>query len=237
MQAIILLGGQGTRLRAIYPDRPKALAPINGQPFIARQIEWLVHNDIDDLHMAAGYMADKIQNWLTQSRCAATVTLSSEPSALGTAGGLKFAAPYIRTDPFLVLNGDSLLPNLHFEGMLKVAQKRPTLLTMAVTPIEETGRYGTVAFDAEGRITTFREKTMRASGWVNGGVYLVKKALLDAIEPDKNISLETDIFPKLCAQRQLAVFPSEPPLLDIGTPEGIAAMESFFKSQPPDIQH
>ncbi|MCX6993484.1 MAG: sugar phosphate nucleotidyltransferase, partial [Kiritimatiellaeota bacterium] len=104
----------------------------------------------------------------------------------------------------------------------------------AITRIESAGRYGTVEFDARKRVTAFREKAAhtggvgRTGGWINGGVYLARQALLSHIETDKKLSLETDIFPALCAGGQIAVFPAEPPLLDMGTPDGIQTMERYL---------
>jgi D-glycero-alpha-D-manno-heptose 1-phosphate guanylyltransferase len=104
--------------------------------------------------------------------------------------------------------------------------------TIAVTQIREAGRYGTVEFDAANRITAFREKANRSEGWINGGVYLMNRATLSAIDPHRNLSIETDIFPTLAESGSLRAFPSDPPLLDMGTPEGIREMESFLSHRP-----
>ena len=138
---------------------------------------------------------------------------------------------HIRSNPFLVLNGDSLLPHLDFAAFRQAHAQDCPLASLAVTTIRETGRYGTVEFDDQNRILAFHEKAERAEGWVNGGVYLLDKKALALIEPGKTLSLETDIFPKLAAQRQLHAFHVPPPLLDMGTPEGLASMEHYFLSQ------
>jgi NDP-sugar pyrophosphorylase family protein len=157
-----------------------------------------------------------------------SLSCSIEPSPLGTGGGLKYVQQYIRSDPFMVLNGDSLLPHLDFAAFRQNHQKDHPLASLAVTMIRKTGRYGTVEFDEHSRIRVFHEKAERAEGWVNGGVYLLNKKAIELIEPGKAISLETDLFPKLAAQGQLRAFPVPPPLLDMGTPEGLAAMEHYF---------
>ncbi len=230
MHAIILLGGRGTRLQDLYPDRPKALVPVAGRPFLEWQLEWLARAGIRDVHLAAGYRAESIREWM--ARCAPaglTLTLSTEPRPLGTAGGLKVAAASVPGDSFWVLNGDSLLPALRFEGCAAAAARRPALATMAIVPIDAAGRYGTVRFDDAGYVTVFREKAHCDAGWINGGVYLASRALLDRIEADRTLSLDTDIFPALCAERSLGMFPAEPPLLDMGTPDGLAAMEQYLQ--------
>lgn len=223
-QAIILIGGLGTRLRALYPDRPKCLVPILGKPYLARLFERLAAADIRDIHLACGYRAGDVATWLGRRD---GVTLSVEPEPLGTGGGLKFVEPHLRSDPFWVLNGDSFLPGLDFAAMESASRRDATL---AVTPIERAGRFGSVEHDADGRITAFREKADRASGWVNGGVYFMTRRALADIPAGRAVSLETETFPALAAAGRLTAFAAPPPLLDIGTPEGIAETEAFFQS-------
>ena len=234
MQAIILAGGLGTRLRELYPDIPKALVPILGKPFLAWQIEWLRHGGATGIHIAAGHKASAVKDWLKTDPAGAGVTLSEEPQPLGTAGGLRFVEEHLRSDPFLVLNGDSLTPNLDFRAMEKTHSDADGILTtIAVVRSEESGRYGTVEFDITHHITAFREKSERKAGWINTGVYLMSRKTLALIEADKPVSMETDVFPRMAARRQLLAFQAPSPMLDMGTPEGIRAMESFLSAQPP----
>jgi len=255
MQAVILCGGKGTRLSTLYADRPKALVPIAGRPFLTWQLEWLARGGVTAVHLAAGHLADVLGAWLQAQaggqksadserqsgfrfqvagfwlRC----TLSTEPAPLGTGGGLKYVEPQLCSDPFLVLNGDSLMPRLDFPALLHAhaAFSRPWkptgAATLAVTRIAEAGRYGTVEFDGAHRITAFREKASRTEGCINGGVYLMDRSLLAAIEPGKNVSLESDTFPVLAAAGRLQAVEFPQPLLDMGTPEGIRAMEDFLR--------
>jgi NDP-sugar pyrophosphorylase family protein len=323
LQAIVLCGGRGTRLSTLYADRPKALVPIRGRPFIAWQIDWLTRNGVTDIHLAAGYKAEMLAEFVEevqgsacakatadksgfrvqgsglktadesnrlrrpatgngepgtgqpvcqvsggrrqaaetaeaanrhqeprtgngepgtrQSACQASgvrcqvsaLTVSAEPVALGTGGGLKFAAPFIRSDPFLVLNGDSLMPNLEFAGLERMRLQTGAAITLAATRIRDAGRYGTVEFGPDSRITAFREKAARTEGWINGGVYLVERRVLADIPEGEAFSLETQLFPALAAKGLIAACPSAPPLLDMGTPEGIAAMEEYLTSGVP----
>jgi mannose-1-phosphate guanylyltransferase len=243
VQAIILCGGKGTRLSSLYSDRPKVLVPIAGRPFLEWQLLWLAGNGIRRVHLAAGHQADILRSWLqnggmengpgaftlTVAGRSVQVTLSVETAPLGTAGGLKFVESFIRSDPFLVLNGDSLSPNLDFAGLLQVRRENQAAAAiLTVAPIEEPGRYGTVEMDGTGRITAFREKTERGSGWINAGVYLMRSACLHHIETGRNLSIETDIFPNLAKAGELLSYRARPPLLDMGTPQGIEAMEQFL---------
>ena len=268
-QAVILLGGKGTRIQSLYGDRPKCLVPVAGKPILLWQLEWLRNGGIKSVHLAAGYMADVLRDWLkTDAPKDMKITFSVEPEPRGTGGAIKFAEPWIRSDPFFVLNGDSLTPCLDFQTLEKehlnggrrtedggrrteVGGQRSEIrdqgsespnrqspipnspdVTLGVAQIEKTGRYGTVEFDEQNRVTAFLEKAERENGWINTGVYCISRRALDAIEPDKNISIETDIFPALALAGQLRVFRAEPPLLDMGTPEGLASMERFLNSKP-----
>ena len=231
MQAVILLGGLGTRIRKLYPDIPKALVPVGGKPFLHWQIEWLAANGIMDIHLAAGHMASSIEAW-TESHPFANinVTISVEPEPLGTAGGLKFVERFVRTDPFLTLNGDTLLPQLNFHGLELEHRKAGSTVTMAITRSGRAQRFGTVEFDCSGQLTAFHEKVAEDSGWINGGVYVMGRKILELIEPNRLLSLERDIFSGLANKHQIHTFRCNPPLLDMGTPEGLKAMDGWTNS-------
>jgi D-glycero-alpha-D-manno-heptose 1-phosphate guanylyltransferase len=272
-QAVILLGGQGTRLAARFPDLPKALVPVHGRPFLEWQLDWLRRGGSTQVLLAAGHKADVLEKYLAARKAdGLSIVLSREPEPRGTGGALKFVEKQISTDLFLVLNGDSLTPNLDFSTVWKTffhcveksgnvfpqcgtveyraqADRRganarsmaprscaaseganaTAAAKLFVTPIAEAGRYGTVEFGADGFVTAFREKAERANGFVNTGIYLLPRALLAAIPEEKAVSIETEIFPALAAQRQLIAIPAPPPLLDMGTPDGLAAMENFLR--------
>lgn len=227
MQAIILLGGQGTRLRSLYADRPKALVPVAGRPFIKWQIDWLQRGGLTSFHLAAGHQAEQIEDWAADRPA---VTVSREPRPLGTGGALRFAAPHLQTDPFWVINGDTLLPDLSFQGLEDSfpAASKDWKAVLAVTRIPDAGRFGTVQFDASHRITAFREKQDEAEGWINGGVYCMRRSVLDRIPPDLPFSLERDLFPLLAEERALFAYPANPPLLDMGTPDGLRTMADYL---------
>ncbi len=276
--AIVLLGGKGTRIAALYGDRPKCLVPVAGKPFLQWQLEWLKRGGVRRVHLAAGHMADVLVRWLeTETPEGMEITYSVEPEPRGTGGAIKYVEPWIAGETFFVLNGDSLTPALDFQslenehrktsndwnragargdsddcraGMVEssisssrvpIEESKPRyasggeaagerLITIGVARIEETGRYGSVEFDESGRVTAFLEKADRESGWINTGIYCVSRAALAAIKPDRNVSIETDIFPALTAQGCLGVLKVDPPMLDMGTPEGLEEMERFLSN-------
>ena len=254
--AVILCGGAGTRIRARYPDLPKALIPVAGRPFLEWQIEWLARAGVRRVVLAAGDRADRLVAWRAEflrraAPDAPEIEIAVEPRPLGTGGALRFAADRVSGDPVLALNGDSMMPQLDFQALetawrefskawKKIRWRLPTLgnreapaaqpletrgAALAAVPIPDAGRFGTVEFDAAGRVTAFREKAQRTAGWVNGGVYLVDAALLRALPSDAPFSLEDDLFPALAEAGALIAAPSLPPLLDIGTPDGLAETE------------
>ncbi len=236
-QAVILLGGKGTRLAAQFPDRPKCLVPVAGRPFLEWQLDWLKKNGITRVGLAAGHKADVLEKHLASRKTdGLEILLAREPGPLGTGGALKFIEKRLATDPVLVLNGDSLTPNLDFSTLWKTAggffhgveKKFPRRGKIFVTPIGDPGRYGTVEFDPDGFVTAFREKAERRAGFVNAGIYLLPREILAAIPAGKAVSLETELFPALAADHRLVALSAPPPLLDMGTPEGLAAMEAFL---------
>lgn len=234
-KAVILLGGKGTRLSALFPDLPKALVPVASRPFLAWQLEWLFAGNISSILLAAGYMGDKIQKWVRQQSFNERVSVSIEPEPLGTGGALKYLTETMGNNLFFALNGDSLLPELNFQKMAEAHRKSSALATVAVTTIEDSGRYGTVIFDKGGKIVKFDEKKSRSrfardktSGWVNGGVYLLNSSILSSVQANKTVSLEYDIFPQLATDGKLSAFQCPPPLLDMGTPEGLEKTENYL---------
>ena len=237
-QAVILLGGKGTRLAAQFPDRPKCLVPVAGRPFLEWQLDWLKKNGVARVLLAAGHLADVLEAHLAaRPPDGLDLVLSREPAPLGTGGALKFVEPRLATDPVLVLNGDSLVPRLGFSTQWKtlggffhtMEKKFPQCGKLFVAPIADPGRYGTVEFDADGFVTAFREKAQRAAGFVNTGIYLLPREVIAAIPAGPAVSLETEIFPALAARRGLVALPAPPPLLDMGTPDGLAALERFLR--------
>lgn len=238
-QAVILLGGKGTRIAAQFPGLPKCLVPVAGRPFLEHQLDWLRRNGVTRVLLAAGHLSDVLEAHLAaRPPDGLDLVLSREPLPLGTGGALQYVEPLLASDPVLVLNGDSLTPRLEFSTLWKtggeffhtVEKKFPQCGKLFVAPIEDSGRYGTVEFDADGFVTAFREKAQRADGFVNTGIYLLPRSIVAAIPAGRPVSIETEIFPALAARRQLVAIPAPPPLLDMGTPDGLAALESFLRT-------
>ena len=240
--AVVLLGGKGTRIAGTFPDRPKALVPVLDRPFLEWQLDCLATWGFTRIILAAGHMADRLSDWLDFSLPerfrVLGISLSVEPAPLGTAGALLHALPQIPQEAprLFAVNGDTLFPALdtaRLDAILgKIDASPPDAAHLFVAPIEKPDRYGTVEFDGEsGRVTAFREKHPVPSGFVNAGGYLFPVASLRNLLPlasDSPLSMERDVFPALVVSRTLYAHPIPPPLLDMGTPEGLAALSGFL---------
>lgn len=243
--AVVLLGGKGTRIAALHPGIPKALVPVLGRPFLEWQLDALAALGITRIHLAAGHLADRLSDYLSTALpprfASLDITLSVEPAPLGTAGALLHALPALppHASTLFVLNGDTLFPALSpglFASILsRTAALPPDAAHLLVAPIDHPDRYGLVDFDpATGLVAAFREKAPATTGHINAGAYLFPTALLRTLPPPSPatpLSMETDLFPTLVAARRLYAHPIPPPLLDMGTPDGLSALESALSCQ------
>ena len=236
-QAIILAGGQGTRLRALAGDLPKLLVPVAGRPFV----EWLLlalrQQGVKRVVLATGHRGAALEGHLGDGRALGiTVVCCREDRPLGTAGALRHALSQIRADvrpesgddrgadPVLVLNGDSMC-RLDLGHLLREHQRRGATATVLVTPVTDGRACGQVEIDQEGWVRGFREKPLGAGpALVNAGVYLFERRFLEQLPVHVELSLERVVLPELAGRRlQAVVVPG--PLLDMGTPAGLAAAE------------
>jgi len=226
--AVLLVGGLGTRLRSLLPSTPKPLAPVGKKSFLELLIRQLRSQGITHLVMCTGYLADQIESQFGDGRgWNVTIEYSKEPQPMGTAGAVKLARRYLEnTSDFLVMNGDSFLQG-DFQEMIHFHRRQNSLVTIAVVRADNASRYGTVCIDSNGRVVSFREKTVNdVPGLINAGVYVFNRAILDHI-PDGHVSLEKDVFPELlnqtvCALKQSGMF------IDIGTPEDYSRAQQLY---------
>jgi len=218
VKAVLLVGGLGTRLRSVVPGAPKVLASVGKRSFLELLIGQLRSQGIRRLVMCTGYLAEQIEDEFGDGQAwDVEIEYSKEEQPLGTAGAVKLAEAYLQNVPeFVVMNGDSFL-EVDFRKLMEFHRNCKAMATIAVLRVEDTGRYGTVHVEANGRVAGFAEKTGRDKpGLVNGGVYMFSNAVLQHI-PEEPSSLERDIFPRLVdhgvyAQEQQGMF------IDIGTP-------------------
>ena len=222
MKAVLLVGGLGTRLRSVVSSLPKALASVGSRPFLELLMRQLSSQGIRQLVMCTGYLAEQIEEVVGDgSDLGVTVEYSKESVPMGTAGALKLAQRYVQDESeFLLLNGDSFL-EIDFNDLIDFHRKHESVATIAVVPVENATRYGTVQMGSDRRVLGFAEKTgQNAPGTINAGVYVLDSAVLAQIS-DGPASLERDVFPKLLAQGVYA-FEQQGMFIDIGIPEDYA---------------
>jgi NDP-sugar pyrophosphorylase family protein len=219
MKTVLLVGGLGTRLRSAVPSLPKTLASVGDKPFLELLVRQLGGQELRELVMCTGYLAEQIQEVFQDgSDFGAAIEYSKESVPLGTAGALKLAQRYVQNESeFLVINGDTFL-EIDFNEFIFSHRKHGGLATMAVVPVDNSSRYGTVKVGSDGRILGFLEKTgQNAPGIINAGVYVFSNAAL-ALIPHGPVSLERDVFPLLMDQGFYAI-EQRGMFIDIGTPD------------------
>ena len=228
LTAVILAGGLGTRLRSVVPDRPKVLAAVRGRPFLEHLLDRLAEHGIRHVVLCTGHLADQVRAQFGDNYGDLRLVHSEEPSPLGTAGALRLALPLFESDPVLVMNGDSLCDiDLGAFWEWHVSQNAQGTLALAKVP-DETKRYGQVETDADGAVSSFREKAEHGSGtWISAGVYLLGVPLVSTIPSDCATSLEEDVFPAWVG-RGLYGYQTDGRFLDVGTPQTYAAAEQFL---------
>ncbi len=243
---IILAGGLGARLRPLVSDRPKVLAPVAGRPFIDYLLTYLAEQDIRQVILSVGYLAEQVRAYVADGRrWKMNVEYVEEKLPLGTGGALKLASlaggDWKENSPFFALNGDTLF-QVNLAELWCSHQANQALATIALREIQtspadasERPDYrlrGCVTVDENRLITSFDEKptengigTAARPILTNGGVYVLTPAALANIEPGQAASLERDVFPALAATRQLAGFPQTGYFVDIGAPHSLNAFE------------
>jgi D-glycero-alpha-D-manno-heptose 1-phosphate guanylyltransferase len=224
MEAVILCGGLGTRLRPAVRDRPKALAPVQGRPFLDYLIANLKKFGINRLVLATGYLSDRIAAvYGDGSRYGVALRYAVEPTALGTAGAVKHATALLETENFLVLNGDTY-SQIDYQALLKEHIRRQTDLTVALRQVATTERFGQVTLGPDSRIVRFLEKapegTIAGKSWINAGVYVMNRRVLSWIPDQRRYALETELIP-LLLQEDLKIYgwATAGYFRDIGVPE------------------
>jgi mannose-1-phosphate guanylyltransferase len=222
---LVLAGGMGTRLRAVYESGPKALAPVAGKPFLARLLSWLERGGFRRVILCVGFGAEQVRTFAADGTAfGLSIEYSQETEPLGTGGALRLAAArHAGETRFLALNGDSAV-RVDFSAMLHAHESAGARATLAFAPCPAGGRYGRLECDAGGRVTGFFEKGSRLSSGdaINAGVYLFERDVLEAIPADRPVSLEHDVLPALAANSGLLGFPAGPDFVDIGVPEDFA---------------
>jgi mannose-1-phosphate guanylyltransferase len=216
---VILVGGQGTRLRPLTSRVPKPVVQLVDRPFIAFMLEWLKTHGIDDVIMSCGFLADGMRSVLGDgSQLGIRLRFVEEPEPRGTAGALKLAEPML-DESFLVLNGDVLTD---IDLTAQIAQHRATgaRATLALVPVPDPSAYGLVILAPDRSVADFIEKPsadVAGEKLISAGAYVLERDILALVPPARNVSIEREVWPALVGNG-LYGFSSDGYWLDIGTP-------------------
>lgn len=219
MQAIILAGGLGTRLKSVVNDRPKPMALIGKKPFVEYVIEGLIEFGIYDIIFAVGYMGDMIEAYFGKGeRWNINICYAYEEELLGTAGAIKNAGKFISEDFFFVLNGDTYY-RYDFRKLRQYSVQNDLDMAIILRNVTNASRYGRVNM-IDGILTSFNEKSGETSqGLINGGIYLMKRKMLLEI-PKGKVSLENEMIPQWLRQKKkIGGLVNDGYFIDIGIPE------------------
>lgn len=225
MQAILLAGGLGTRLRSVVSDRPKPMALIEDKPFMEYVVHELSRHGVTDIIFAVGYKGSMVEEYFGDGSGFAapdgsrmTVQYAYEEELLGTAGAIKNAGRFVTEDTFFVLNADTFY-QIDYSRLVQMQQQEKLAMALVLRQVPDITRYGEAVLE-NGRLTGFNEKTdVARPGTINGGVYLMTRELLAEI-PEGKVSLENDMIPKwLRENRRLGGFVNDGYFIDIGIPE------------------
>jgi NDP-sugar pyrophosphorylase family protein len=231
IDVVILCGGLGKRLRPVVSDQPKVLAKIGEKTFLDILIDKLLTHGFKNIILSVGYLKEQIKNHFNfdyDKQYDYTIAFSEEAEPLGTGGALRKANPLIRSNPFMVMNGDSIC-KVDLRSFIDFHTEKKALLSMVLVRSKTAQDYGSVTLDDSQRITGFNEKVAGGSeNLINAGIYLMEKDIFSYMPEQNRFSLEYELFPKVINNRCYG-FLTEGKLIDIGTPERYEKVINLLK--------
>lgn len=228
LQAVILVGGRGTRLRGVSGGLPKAMVPVGGRPFLEHVLGCLAARGVDRAVLAVGYRREIIEAHFGDRFGGIHLDYSVEDAPLGTGGATLKALRTIGSEPSLVLNGDTWI-DLDYAAMLKAHVSAAARLSIAVRAVDDLGRFGAVEIAGD-RIVRFREKGKGGSGLINAGVYVMQSSTFDTWSLPEAFSLEHDLFERHLGELEPLAFAAEGRFIDIGVPEDLVRAQKMFEA-------
>jgi mannose-1-phosphate guanylyltransferase len=230
MKAVVLVGGEGTRLRPLTLTSPKQMLPIVGVPMIERVLGHLASHGVDEAVLSLGYLPDAFTEAYPDGRAAGVaLTYAVEPEPLDTAGAVRFAATFAGiSDTFVVVNGD-VLTDMDLTSLMDFHRDRGAEGTIALHPVADPSAFGVVPTDSEGRVTAFVEKPPRdeaPTNEINAGTYVLEPSVLERIPEGGRVSIERETFPAMVRDGNLFARSDDSYWLDTGTPA--AYLEANF---------
>jgi mannose-1-phosphate guanylyltransferase len=221
MQAVILVGGEGTRLRPLTSTVPKPVMPLVDRPFMAYMLEWLRGHGVEDVVFSMGYLSTAVRNVLGDGDAyGLRLRYVEEPEPRGTAGALKFAESLL-DERFFMLNGD-VLTDMDLSAQMAQHEQTGARGTLALVPVDDPSSYGLVELEDDGSVRAFVEKPPAdqiTTNLISAGAYILERDVVDLIPADQNVSIEREVWPELVGDGLYGFAHPGAYWLDIGTPE------------------
>jgi len=217
MEVIVLAGGMGTRLRAVISDLPKPMAPVNNKPFIEYLFIWLSKYPVTRIILSVGYKAEIISDYFGDNFQNIPLVYVKEPEPLGTGGAIKLALNQVIDDEFLIINADTYFP-VDLDIFKDFHERTGSKLSIVLKKMTNFDRYGTVELKDK-TILNFNEKKFCEEGFINGGIYLVKKDFINSLSLPEVFSFEKEVLEKQAITGNLKGMTFADPFIDIGIPE------------------
>lgn len=228
-EAIILVGGLGTRLQSVVNDRPKCMALVANRPFLKYLLDYLKLYKVDHVILSLGYKYEIILDWLKNQDYPFKVSYVIEDQPLGTGGGIQLATKKLISDTCFILNGDTffdvdlnVMEKFHFEKLADI--------TLALKSMKDSDRYGSVEINADGKILKFLEKKYCSEGLINGGVYFMNKSIFNKCSLPYKFSFEKEVLEAQVHNLDIVGFPSDCYFIDIGIPSDYAKANVDFQN-------
>ena len=219
-QALVLAGGEGTRLRPLTLTTPKPVLPLAGRPFLSFMLDWLHRHHVDEAILSLGFLADAVHEVLGDIQSGMRLRYVHEDEPLGTAGPVRLAADDgVLHDRFLVLNGD-VLTDIDLTAEIAQHERTGAAGTLALIPVDDVSSYGVVPTHENGEVEAFLEKSAgpAPTNRINAGAYVLERSVVDLIPSGRAVSFEREVFPRMVGNG-LYGWAAEGYWIDIGTPE------------------
>lgn len=217
MEAIVLAGGLGTRLRSIVPELPKPMAPIGDRPFLALLLDYLARQGICRVILSVGYRREIIRSYFGGRFGSLPLAYAVEETPLGTGGAIRLALDKAEEEKIFIVNGDTFLA-LDYPSLYRNHTTTGADLTMAVRHVNDVTRYGQAVFE-DSRLSSLDGNPSVGPGWVNAGVYCVNRNLFSAHALPAHFSFERDFLARQLEAIHALAFPTDAYFIDIGVPD------------------
>lgn len=227
MEAIILAGGLGTRLKSAISEIPKSMAPISNHPFLYYIFKWLEKNQITRIILSVGYKWEVIYNEFGEYFNSIELVYSIESSPLGTGGAIALAMKKLKKDQFLIINGDTMF-DVDIEQFVSFHKFGEFDFSIILKHMKKIDRYGTVELNDNNRISCFKNKALSKKGYINGGVYIANTSIRRYFPNSQRFSFEQEFLEKMVSSLKFGGFIKDDYFIDIGVPEDYKRAQKEF---------